>query len=81
MRGDGSDQIMMLTPITPHTLVPQDHPIRAIRAIVDRALESLSPTFRAMYARLGRPSIPPEHLLKGMLLMSFYSDPLRAAAL
>jgi len=73
MRGDATDQLMMLTPITPDTLVPQDHPIRAIRVIVDRALASLSPTFRAMYAPLGRPSIPPEHLLKGMLLMSFYS--------
>jgi len=73
MRGDADDQLWMLTPITPHTLVPDDHPIRAIRVIVDRALESLSPTFRAMYARLGRPSIPPEHLLKGLLLMSFYS--------
>ena len=73
MRGDADDQLWMLTPITTHTVVPQDHPIRAIRVLVDRALESLSPTFKAMYARLGRPSIPPEHLLKGMLLMSFYS--------
>jgi len=46
MRGDASDQLWMLTPITPHTLVPEDHPVRAIRVIVDRALASLSPTFR-----------------------------------
>jgi transposase len=73
LRGDFDGQSWMLSPVTPDSLVPQDHPIRPIRAIVDRALERLRPTFRAMYSRLGRPSIPPEHLLKGMLLMSFYS--------
>lgn len=73
MRGDDTQQLAMLTPVTPDTLVPEDHPIRAIRVIVDRALATLSPTFNAMYGRDGRPSVPPEHLLKGMLLMSFYS--------
>ena len=73
MRGDATQQLAMLTPVTPDTLVPEDHPIRAIRVIVDRALEALSPTFTAMYDRLGRPSIPPEHLLKAMLLQAFYS--------
>lgn len=73
MLGDADGQSWMLTPITPDTLVPQDHPIRPIRAIVDRALVRLQPRFKAMYSHLGRPSIPPEHLLKGMLLMSFYS--------
>jgi len=71
--GDFDGQSWMLSPITPDTLVPQDHPIRPIRDIVDRALGRLRPTFKAMYSRFGRPSIPPEHLLKGMLLMSFYS--------
>jgi len=73
MRGDFDGQSWMLSPVTPETLVPEDHPIRPIRAIVDRALESLRPTFEAMYSRFGRPSIPPEQLLKGMLLMSFFS--------
>lgn len=73
MRGDFDGQSWMLSPITPETLVPQDHPIRPIRDIVDRALTRLRPTFKAMYSHFGRPSIPPEHLLKGMLLMSFYS--------
>ena len=73
MRGDATQQLTMLTPVTPDTLVPTGHPIRAIRAIVDSALAQLSPTFEVMYERVGRPSIPPEHLLKGMLLMSFYS--------
>lgn len=73
MRGDATQQLTMLTPVTPDALVPAGHPIRAIRRIVDGALAHLSPTFDAMYDRIGRPSIPPEHLLKGMLLMSFYS--------
>jgi transposase len=73
MRGDATEQLTMLTAVTPDTLVPVDHPIRAIRVIVDRALQTLSPTFDAMYDRIGRPSIPPEHLLKAMLLQSFYS--------
>lgn len=73
MRGDATQQLTMLTPVTPDALVPSGHPIRAIRGIVDGALARLSPTFDAMYERVGRPSIPPEHLLKGMLLMSFYS--------
>jgi len=73
MRGDDDEQLWMLTPLTPDSFVPQDHPIRAIRVLADRALTSLSPTFKDMYARLGRPSVPPEHLLKAMLLMAFYS--------
>jgi transposase len=73
MRGDASQQLEMLSPVTPDTLVPRGHPIREIRAIVDRALGELSPVFDAMYAKVGRPSIPPEHLLKAMLLQAFYS--------
>jgi transposase len=73
MRGDDADQLWMLTALTPDSFVPQDHPIRAIRAIVERALAGLSPSFRAMYAPLGRPSIPPERLLKAMLLIALYS--------
>jgi transposase len=63
----------MLTAITPDDKVPKDHPIREIKPIVDRALQKLSPTFNAMYAKVGRPSIPPEHLLKGCLLIALYS--------
>lgn len=73
MRGDANQQLEILSAVTPDTLVPADHPIRAIRLIVDRALAGLSPTFTAMYAEVGRPSIPPERLLKAMLLQSFYS--------
>ena len=73
MRGDAIQQLEMLSPVTPDTLVPRGHPIREIRAIVDQALGELSPVFDAMYANVGRPSIPPEHLLKAMLLQAFYS--------
>lgn len=73
MRGDSTQQFEMLSPVTPDALVPRGHPIREIRAIVDGALAELSPVFGAMYAKVGRPSIPPEHLLKAMLLQAFYS--------
>ena len=75
MRGDANQQATMLTAITPDAKVPQDHPIRAIKPIVERALLDLSPVFNAMYAKVGRPSIPPEHLLKAQLLMAFFSVP------
>ena len=48
--------------------VPGDHPLRPIRAIVDDALERLSPEFAKLHAPIGRPSIPPEKLLRALLL-------------
>jgi len=50
-----------------------DHPLRTIRRLVDDALASLDRTFADLYAALGRPSIPPERLLRAMLLQAFYS--------
>lgn len=73
MRGKADRQITMLSSLTPEQLVPRDHPIRHIKPIVDRALSELSPTFNRMYAETGRPSVPPEHLLKGCLLIALYS--------
>src|SRR5712692_6384578 len=73
MRGQETRQELMLLGITADNLVPAGHPIRQIRLIVDRALASLSTTFSAMYARDGRKSIPPEHLLKANLLIDLYS--------
>ena len=73
MRGDQTQQVTMLSALTPDQLVPTDHPIRRIKVIVDRALRELSPVFDAMYASGGRPSIPPERLLKGCLLIALYS--------
>ena len=73
MRGDVTNQALLLTTLTPNDFVPTDHPIRAIKAIVDAALQELSPLFTEMYARVGRPSVPPEHLLKSCLLIALYS--------
>ena len=73
MRGEAATQAIMLTAAKPDALVPQSHPIRRIKPMVDSALAALSPTFCRMYSALGRPSIPPEHLLKGCLLMVLFS--------
>ena len=53
--------------------VRPDHPLRAIRSLTDAALSSLSGDFAALYSGMGRPSIPPEMLLRAMLLQAFYS--------
>ena len=53
--------------------VGKDHPLRAIRGVVNEALAALSGEFSALYSRSGRPSIPPEKLLRAMLLQAFYS--------
>jgi transposase len=59
--------------MSPETVVPTDHPIRAVKKLADEVLAKLSPTFDAMYASVGRPSIPPERLLKAQLLMALYT--------
>src|SRR5579863_7049609 len=53
--------------------VRQDHPLRAIRSLTDAALAAVSADFAALYSGMGRPSIPPEMLLRSMLLQAFYS--------
>ncbi|MEX2160379.1 MAG: IS5 family transposase [Anaerolineales bacterium] len=73
MRGDQSNQGEIMLALTPDQLVPADHPLRRVKPIVERVLGQLSPTFNRMYARIGRPSIPPEHLLKASLLSALYS--------
>lgn len=75
MRGEQTQQAEIMLAVTPDQLVPADHPIRKIKPIVDRALAELSPTFEGIYSRIGRPSIPPEHLLKAQLLMALFSVP------
>jgi transposase len=72
MRGTTTRQVAFLT-VTPDQLIPQDHPIRRVKPLVEAALAELDPLFERMYAADGRPSIPPEHLLKACLLMAFYS--------
>jgi transposase len=73
MRGDADRQALVFSALTPDHLVPADHPIRAIKPIVGRALQAISPALSRMYSKRGRPSIPPEHLLKASLLIAFYS--------
>ena len=73
MRGSPLQQVTMLSTVTPDQLIPAEHPIRRIKPIVEEALRAIGPRLDAMYAEVGRPSIPPEHLLKGSLLMALYS--------
>jgi transposase len=73
MRGRQDPQVSMLAFVDLETRVPLDHPLRTIKRIADEALASMSPLFDALYAEEGRPSIPPERLLKASLLMSLYS--------
>lgn len=63
----------MLCLISPEERVPRDHPLREIKRMVDAALRELSGVFDEMYSTVGRPSIPPERLLKASLLMAFYT--------
>jgi len=73
MRGDDRQQVAMFSYISPEARVPQDHPLRAIRTLVDAVLAELSPRFEPLYARVGRPSIPPEKLLRAQLLQILYT--------
>jgi len=73
MRGNTSEQVEILSTLTPDELVPADHPIRRIKVIVDGALAELDADFAAMYSRVGRPSIAPERLLKASLLIALYT--------
>ena len=63
----------MICLVSPETSVPSDHPIRAIKQTADAALQELASVFDEMYAATGRPSVPPERLLKGQLLIALYS--------
>jgi len=72
-RGDDRQQQGMFSYLSPEERVPPDHPLRTIRAMVDAVLHELSPTFDALYARVGRPSIPPEQLVRALLLQILYT--------
>jgi transposase len=73
MRGGDEQQGGMWSYISPEERVPQDHPLRPIREMVNVVLKDMSPTFSRIYSRHGRPSIPPEHLLRALLLQVLYS--------
>lgn len=73
MRGHEENQGFMFSYLSPEERVPSDHPLRRIKVMADEALKGLSRTFDRMYAREGRPSIPPERLLKAQLLIALYT--------
>ncbi len=72
MRGDSTDPEPVFSYITTAQRVPQDHPLRRVRAMADEALRALSPQFDRLYSKVGRPSIAPERLLRALLLQYFY---------
>jgi transposase len=73
MRGDEKQQGGMFSYVSIEERVPADHPLRVIRRLVDQILARMSKRFDKMYADNGRPSIPPERLLRALLLPTFYS--------
>lgn len=73
MRGDDNRTGELFSYVDLESRVRRDHPLRAIRAIVNEALSALEREFAALYSPIGRPSIPPEKLLRAMLLQAFYS--------
>ena len=73
MRGRDHQQSGIFSYVSAEKRVPRDHPLRAIRAMVDVALRNMGPQFDAMYAKVGRPSIPPEKLLRALLLQVLYT--------
>ena len=73
MRGPDVQQDGMFSYLSPEQRVPVNHPLRRVRQIVDQILKEMSDSFQTMYSRVGRPSIPPEKLLRTLLLQIFYS--------
>ena len=73
MRGTDHQQADMYSYISPEARVRADHPLRKIRTMADEALNNMTARFDAMYAKIGRPSIPPEKLLRAQLVQMLYS--------
>lgn len=73
MRGETDPQPEMFSYVDLESRIPKQHPIRKIRRIVDQALTELEPAFGSMYAAGGRPSIPPEQLLRALLLQILFT--------
>jgi transposase len=73
MRGGDLRSEALFSYLSCEARVPLDHPLRPIQKIVDEALGVLTGEFEKLYAKLGRPSIPPEKLLRALLLQAFYS--------
>jgi len=73
MRGDDGDDTGMWSYVSQEQRIPADHPLRPIRKMVDEVLDRLSPRFDKLYSRVGRPSIPPERLLRALLIQVLYT--------
>jgi hypothetical protein len=73
MRGNDQKQDAMFSYVSPEQRVPTEHPLRALRAMMDDILKEMSPRFAKLYADTGRPSIPPERLLRALLLQILYT--------
>jgi transposase len=74
MRGNDKDvQAGMFSYVTLEQRVPENHPLRGVRALADQVLSEMSASFEALYSKVGRPSVPPERLLRALLLQVFYS--------
>ena len=73
MRGEDQRSEGFFSYVRLECRIPADHPLRAIRELVDAALGELSRSFDRLYSRDGRPSIPPERLLRALLLQAFYT--------
>jgi transposase len=73
MRGNDRSQQAMFSYVSVESRIPEDHPLRPVRRMVDRVLAELSAEFQAMYSRVGRPSIAPERLLRALLLQVLYT--------
>jgi transposase len=73
MRGKDEQQLDVFSYVNPEQRVPQEHPLRSLRAMTDEALQQLKPRFQHLYAKIGRPSMAPEKLLRALLLQALYS--------
>ncbi len=73
MRGEDSMQEGLFSYVSPESRIPRTHPLRPIRAMMDSALSGMDSMFRAVYSDVGRPSIPPEKLLRALLLQVLYT--------
>jgi transposase len=73
MRGTDQQTSQLFSYLSPEQMVPQDHPLRVIRPLANAALDRLSPEFSKLYSAIGRPSIPPEQLLRALLLQAFFT--------
>jgi transposase len=73
MRGPDEQTSHMFSYLSPEERVRPDHPLRPIRAMTERVFAELSPRFTKMYSDIGRPSIPPEQLLRALVIQSLYT--------